>query len=236
MGDPMAGVAAAGGVAAALFARERTGRGQRVSTSLMRIGAYMLGCDLSVNVRSGTPTVAWDRRTFTNPLINSYRDCDGKWFWLLCNQSERHWPDVVRAIGQPDLQDDERFATVTARREHAPELIKLLDETFAERPRAQWAEIFDRENVWWAPVQASHELIADPQARAGGVFVDVPTPDGSVQGVSTPVDFSGTPWAPTGSSAELGEHTEEVLHELGYTGVEIAGLVETGAVKCSPQR
>jgi crotonobetainyl-CoA:carnitine CoA-transferase CaiB-like acyl-CoA transferase len=231
MGDHMTGLAAAGAVAVALFTRERTGVGQVVSTSLLRIGSYMMGWDLNINLRTGSPTVAMTRTTAPNPLIVDYAASDGKRFWLLGLEGNRHWPALLRAVDRPDLADDPRFAELFARAAHAAELVALLDEVFATRSRAEWAVIFDREGVWWAPVQATHDLLDDAQAAAAGCFVDVPDGEGTARrGVATPVDFSGSRWAPSGPSPELGQHTEEVLLELGYDWDAIIDLKEAGAV------
>lgn len=230
MGDHMTGMATAGGIAAALLARERTGRGQHVSTSLMRIGAYMLGWDLNSHLRTGFPTTAIRREQMPNPIVTTYQAGDGEWFWLLCLQGDRHWPDVVAAIDRPELEHDERFATLVDRMQNCTELVKLLDGVFAQRTRAEWGPIFDRHDVWWAPVQSVDDLVHDEQARHAGVFVDVPMPDGSAEMVATPVDFSETSWAPRAMPPELGQHTEEVLLELGYDWEDVAGLAGDGVI------
>ena len=91
--------------------------------------------------------------------------------------------------------------------------------------------MFDREGVWWAPVQATHDLVHDDQAVAAGCFVDVATADGgTVRTVSTPIDFGTTRWAPGGPSPEMAQHTEEVLLELGYDWDTITELKDAGAV------
>ncbi len=231
MGDHMAGMAAAGGVAAALHARSTTGVGQLVSTSLFRIGMYMLGWDMNMALRLGVPTVPMSRREPPNPLINGYTAADGKRFWLLGLQGDRHWPDVLRAIDRPAWETDERFSSLIARWQHSAELVAALDEIFATRTLAEWGDIFDRENVWWAPVQAAHEAMIDPQARPAGGIVDVPSESGeTVEMVASPVDFLGTPWAPTSMPPEAGQHTEEVLLELGYDWDRIIELKEAGAI------
>lgn len=230
MGDHTTGLGAAGGIAAALFARERTGRGQLVSTSLIRVGAYMLGWDLNINLRMGLPTTPMVRSSMPNPLINNYRDRDGKGFWLLGLQGDRHWPDVVRAVERPEWLEDARFSDLTLRWQNSADLVKLLDEIFSTRTLDEWGEIFDRENVWWAPVQATHDLLHDPQADAAGTFVDVPVEDGTARMVASPLDFSDTAWEPQAMSPELGQHTEEVLLELGYDWEDIAKLSEAGII------
>ena len=227
MGDHMTAMAAAGGVAAALFVRQRTGTGQLVSTSLLRIGAYMLGWDASIALRTGLPTVAMTRTTAPNPLIVDYGAADDRRFWLLGLEGDRHWPNLLRAIERPDLADDPRFADLFARVANAAALVELLDEVFAARPVAEWADVFDREGVWWAPVQTIDELANDSQAAAAGCFVDS-NDDRRV--VATPVDFSSTSWTPGSDVPEMGQHTEEILLELGHDWDSITDLKDSRAV------
>jgi crotonobetainyl-CoA:carnitine CoA-transferase CaiB-like acyl-CoA transferase len=231
MGDHMAGMAAAGAVSAALFARERTGQGQLVSVSLLRIGMYMLGWDISMSLRLGVPTTPMTVVAPPNPLISAYEAGDGRRFWLLGLQGDRHWPDVLRAVGRPEWADDERYSSLIARFQNAAELVRSLNEIFAARPLDEWGPIFDREDVWWAPVQHAHETVDDPLARAAGGFVEVPVEGGDpVDMVASPVDFGGTAWAPRTMAPEFAQHTEEVLLELGYDWDRIVELKELGAI------
>lgn len=230
MGDHMTGLAAAGAIAAALFQRERSGQGQRVAVSLLRIGAYMLGWDVNTVLRTRTPIQPYDRFHAPNPLINCYQAGDGRWFWLLLLQGDRHWPDLLRAIGREDLREDERFNSIMSRAMNAEALAKTLDHEFAKRPLNEWAEVFDREDVWWAPVQTVADLVEDPAARANGAFIEVQGAEGPVEMVATPVDFYGTPWRATTGAPELGQHTEEVLLELGYGWEQIAALKGQGVI------
>ena len=245
MGDHMTGMGAAGAVSAALFAREKSGKGQRVSVSLVRMGVYMMSWDVSLALRLKVPIKAYDRFHALNPIINSFQagasapqkdgssaetEQAGRWFWLLLLQADRHWPDLLRAIEREDLLEDERFADITVRREHTPELVAELDKVFAAKSREEWGEIFDRENVWWAPVNSISDVIDDPVAHEAGVFQDVEGPDGPVPFVTTPADFDATPVGPQGLSPELGQHTEEVLQELGYDWEQIIPLKEKGAI------
>jgi crotonobetainyl-CoA:carnitine CoA-transferase CaiB-like acyl-CoA transferase len=230
MGDHMAGLAAAGGVSAALLARERTGEGQLVSTSLLRIGMYMIGWDINMALRLGVPTIAMTRKAPPNPLINGYTASDGQRFWMLGLQGDRHWPDVVRAVSRPEWLDDARFTTLLLRWEHSAELGAELDAIFATKPLAEWSEIFAKEDVWWAPVQAAHETLLDPQARAAGGIVDVPGEGAPVEMVATPVDFGGTPWSARTMPPEAGQHTEELLLELGYDWDRVIELKDAGVI------
>jgi crotonobetainyl-CoA:carnitine CoA-transferase CaiB-like acyl-CoA transferase len=108
--------------------------------------------------------------------------------------------------------------------------VEELDKVFAAKPLAEWAEAFAKNNVWWAPVNYPHEVITDPMVQQSGAFVDVPGPDGPVKMVSSPADFSDTNWEPQGLPPELGQHTEEVLLELGYDWDRIIALKESGAI------
>ena len=230
MGDHMTGMGAAGAVAAALLARERTGKGQRVAVSLLRVGAYMMAWDVMLALRLKVPLQPYDREHAVNPIIDCYRTADGRWFWLLLLQASRHWPDLCRAIDRDDLLTDERFTDTAKRREHGPELVAELDKVFATKTMAEWGDIFDRENVWWAPVHNVNDVVADPVAHEAGVFPEVAGPDGPVSYIATPADFSATTAGPRGISPELGQHTEEVLLELGYDWEQIIPLKEKGAI------
>lgn len=230
MGDHMTGLGAAGAIAAALFKREQTGEGQRLAISLTRVGAYMLGWDYNTVIRTGQPAQPYDRFHAPNPIINCYQAGDGRWFWLLLLQGDRHWPDLLRAIGREDLETDGRFAGIMPRAFNAEALVSLLDAEFAKRPLQEWGAAFDREDVWWAPVQDVSEALADAVTQANGVVVRVPSVEDSIAMVASPVDFYGTPGRPQGPAPELGQHTEEVLLELGYDWENIAGLKDRGAI------
>ena len=230
MGDHGAGMTLAGGVSAALVARERTGEGQLVATSLLRHGMYTISFDLNMALRFGVPLAVAKRTQMTNPVINCYQDGDGRWFWLVGLEGQRHWPDVCRAVGRADWIDDERFRDEDGRRANIGELIPELDRIFATRNREEWAEIFERENVWWAPVQTTDEVLSDPQVHAGGGLVEVPDGSGSVMMINTSVDFLGTPGGPRAMTPELGEHTDGVLEELGKDAGAIERLRADGVV------
>ena len=231
LGDHVAGISTAGGIAAALLARERTGQGQLVSTSLLRAGVFVLGWDTNTTLRLGVPARPMTRTATPNPLISCYHDRDGRWFWLLGLQADRHWPDLVRAVDRPAWLTDPRFATMAARWKHCAELVAELDAIFATRPLAEWSAILDRAGMWWAPVQNTTEVVEDPQAHAAGAFVDVPVAEGgTAKMVASPIDFSGTPWSPTTAAPEVGQHTEEILLELGYDWDAIVRLKEAGTI------
>src|SRR5262245_26048237 len=137
MGDHMAGMAAAGGIAAALLSRERTGEGQLVSTSLMRIGMYMIGWGISMALRLGVPTTPMTVKAPPNPLINGYTAGDGQRFWMLGLQGDRHWPDVIRAIDKPEWATDERFSNLMARALNAAALVTEMNAVFATKPMSK---------------------------------------------------------------------------------------------------
>ncbi len=230
MGDHMAGNSAAGAVCAALLARERSGRGQKVHQSLLRMGAYMMGWDLSLALHLNTPVAPYDRNHAINPLITCYKSKDGLWFWLLLLQADRHWPDLCRAIDREELLNDERFADIVKRRAHSLEMVKELDAVFASRSLEEWGKAFDENDVWWAPVFNVFDVVHDPVAERAGVLVEVEGPEGPTKAIASPADFLGTPQTPHGTAPELGQHTEEVLLELGYDWEKIVALKESGAI------
>lgn len=217
LGDHVTAMTAVAGICAALLQRERTGQGQLVETSLLRTGIWCLGWDLGIQLRFGKLAPTLPRAEAMNPLVNPYQASDGRWFWLLGLETERHWPGLLRALNRPDLGDDDRFATGRGRRKNAAALIAALDEHLATATRDEWTARFDAEDVWWAPVNTPAEVLEDPQAVATGAFVDVPGGEGAPahRAVATPVRFSGAEVGPAGPVPGLGEHTDEVLRGGG---------------------
>lgn len=215
MGDHLAGMTLAAAVCAALLARERTGEGQLVSTSLYRQGAYTVSFDLNTYLLTGQPISLGQRESMGNPCMNNYAAADGRRFWIVGLEAGRHWPPLCRVVGRPDWLTDPRFADARSRAAHAVELIGELDTIFATKPLAEWAKIFAAEpEFFWSPVQSLEDVVADEQFHAAGGIVYVPDGQSSVPMVATPADFHGTPCAPRSTAPGLGEHTEEVLAEL----------------------
>jgi crotonobetainyl-CoA:carnitine CoA-transferase CaiB-like acyl-CoA transferase len=217
MGDHMTALAVVAGINAALLARTTTGRGQLVDTSLLRAGIWCVGWDLGIQLRFGKMAPTLPRTETMNPTVNPYQAGDGRWFWLLGLESDRHWPGIARAADRPEWTTDEPFASSRGRRKEAHRVITTMDAVFAERSRDEWIVRFDAEGVWWAPVHPPADVITDPQAIATGAFVDVPEGEGAPahRGVASPVDFAGVATQPAGPVPSIGQHTAEVLAELG---------------------
>lgn len=218
MGDHMAGMTLAAAICAALLARDRTGTGQLVSTSLYRQGAYTVSFDLNTYLMAGQPIAIGQRESMGNPCMNNYAAGDGRRFWIVGLEAERHWPALCRAVGRTDWMTDPRYSSARARFINAVELIAALDQIFATKSLDEWAQIFAGEpDFFWSPINSIEDIVADEQFHAAGGMVDVPEGSGgpgSVPMVATPADFHGTPWAPRSAAPKLGEHTEEILVEL----------------------
>jgi crotonobetainyl-CoA:carnitine CoA-transferase CaiB-like acyl-CoA transferase len=215
MGDHSAGMTLAAAICAALVARQRTGTGQLVSTSLYRQGAYTVSFDLNTYLMTGQQIAIGQRETMANPAMNNYATADGRRFWIVGLEGDRHWPPLCRAVGRPEWLDDPRFSDAGARFVNAVELIGELDAIFATRTLDEWAEIFRGEpEFFWSPVNSLEDIVADEQFHAAGGMVDVPDGESAIAMVATPADFHGTPWSPRSAAPELGQHTDEIRAEL----------------------
>jgi crotonobetainyl-CoA:carnitine CoA-transferase CaiB-like acyl-CoA transferase len=215
MGDHSVAMTGAAMINAALVSRGRTGKGQLITTSLFRQGAYTIGFDLNVYLMWGLQVQGGQRTKMGSPTVNNYVAGDGRRFWIVGLEGDRHWPPLARVVGHPEWLDDERFATGRGRFEHAKELIAELDAVFATKPLDEWAARFAEEpDFFWAPVNSLEDLVADPQFAAAGSAVEVPDGSTTTTMVATPADFHGTPNRPTSIAPELGQHTDEVLAEL----------------------
>jgi len=210
MGDHTAGMTLAAAVCAALVARTRTGKGQLVSTSLYRQGAYTVSFDLNTFLMTGHSIAIGQRETMGNPCMNNYTAGDGRRFWIVGLQGERHWPALCRAVGRPDWLDDPRFSTGRSRAANAVDLIGELDEIFATRPLEEWAKAFAQEpDFFWSPINSIEDVMADEQFHAAGGVVYVPDGDAGASMVATPADFHGTPWHAFGRATARRAHRRD---------------------------
>ncbi len=235
IGDNVTAITMVSGIMGALYSRERSGRGQLVSTSLLRTGIYSIGMDVSTRVGLGRIAAAPSRSKPQNPLMNCYCAGDGKWFWIVGAESERHWPGIVDALGDASLLADARFATPKERRRNAEALVAAIDALATRRTRDEWAEVFRRHDVWWAPINSVDDVVKDPQAIACGAFVNVPVhagqpAPGSFNGVATPVDFGATPAGPAGPPPRVGADADALLAGLGIGTEELARLRASGVL------
>jgi crotonobetainyl-CoA:carnitine CoA-transferase CaiB-like acyl-CoA transferase len=161
-------------------------------------------------------------------MLGCYRSGDGHWFWLLGVQSLRMWPKLARAIGRPELASDPRFDTHPGLIGNRDELMSLLDEVFAGRTMKELEDDFAREDVWWDPIQDFAGAVDDPLAIGSGAFPDSECEWGKT--VATPVDFGGQRPQSMARAPEAGEHTEQLLLELGYGWDDIGAFKDSGAV------
>jgi crotonobetainyl-CoA:carnitine CoA-transferase CaiB-like acyl-CoA transferase len=162
--------------------------------------------------------------------VGAYRTRDDRFIMLMMLESDRYWADFCRHIDRPELIDDPRFTDARARFENRSACVGLLDEVFAARPFAEWvAKLATLEGVW-APMQTVREVHDDPQSVANGYLPTVVSAEGvEFTLVANPVQFDET--APGLRHApDHGQHTEEVLLELGLSWPEISGHKESGAI------
>ena len=186
-----------------------------MTTSLFRQGTYTVSIDVNTYLMWGLTIGTSRRDQMANPCINNYVAGDGRRFWVVGLEGDRHWPPMCRVLGRPDWLEDERYATAAARAKNAVELIREIDAVFATRPFEEWTEVFATEpEFFWAPVNSLEDLLADEQFHAGGGVVQVPDGGSTTPMAATPVDFGGTPWAPRSMAPDIGEHTDEILAEL----------------------
>jgi crotonobetainyl-CoA:carnitine CoA-transferase CaiB-like acyl-CoA transferase len=227
MGDELGGLVCAWAVTAALYGREKTGKGQLVDTSLMGSLIAMLGLIMAAPAILGQEFPRAIRAQAGNPIYNHYHCQDDKWIAIAHLQPDRYWPNVCRALGMTELEKDPRFNSIEARAENTKELVAIMDKKFASRPREEWLQVLRKEGCICTPIQSPVEVSNDEQAIANNYFIYVDHPVwGRIKMVGFPWDFGDTPAEWQREAPEFGQHTEEILLELGYTWEDIAKLKE----------
>jgi crotonobetainyl-CoA:carnitine CoA-transferase CaiB-like acyl-CoA transferase len=208
---------AAQAVLAALFVRHRTGRGQRIETSLLR-GVLALQSGIAIDY-PGKPTLLRE-----NPTYRLYQGSDGQWFFVACgNQS--FWAKLCTALDMRDFAHDPRFASWLLRIQNSEALLPIIEKRFGEKPRAEWLEILAAHDIPSAPVKTIQEFMNDPGVRHQDMVHEYDHPDvGRLRVMGQPLAFAGTPTRDPGPPPTLGQHTDQVLGELGYDATAVNDL------------
>ena len=209
----------------ALLVRERRGFGQEVHISLYSTSLWIQYMNLLINtVLSIDPCIPADR-TRHSPLRNRFRCRDGKWVLGTHHPEEKYWATFCKATGQSHLLNDPRFTAQDGTPTNYVELNAIFDKVFASKSRDEWMEIFLSHGLLACSVQKIQEVPNDPQALANNFVVPFDHPlQGHIKIPGYPIHFSACTAGTTSAAPQLGEHTDRVLQELGYTNREIGEL------------
>jgi crotonobetainyl-CoA:carnitine CoA-transferase CaiB-like acyl-CoA transferase len=232
-GDSIGGMTIAGGIAGALFARERSGEPSVVDVSLLGVGVWSMGLAIDLSLLTGQAWRSGPAAANTapsNPLVGTYRTRDGRFVNLVMLQAFRYWPDLCKHIERPELPADPRFDSAEKLAANSNEAAAILREVLATKTLAEWSKLFATLEGQWAPVQNTVEIAADPQVRANGYIAPVEAGEGSnFELVTSPVHFDERP-PQLARGPAFAEHTEQLLLEMGYDWEKIAALKEAGVV------
>jgi crotonobetainyl-CoA:carnitine CoA-transferase CaiB-like acyl-CoA transferase len=228
MMDMVASAHMTSGICAALYYRQKTGKGQAIELSLYHTAVWTLGLDTQVNLY-GYPPKIWDRRRNPNPMYNSYKAKD-RWM-MMVHPNQEYWAPFCKAIGKEEWISDPRYDTMEKREQNAEEIIKELDTLFSKKTWAEW-EIKFKEND--LIVSANHpipEILEDEQAMTNNFFTDIYHPVmKKARLLNSPVQFNETPAKIKCAAPQVGVNTEEVLLDSGYSWEELAKLKEDGVI------
>ncbi|MEM8924037.1 MAG: CoA transferase [Actinomycetota bacterium] len=231
-GDHTTSMALFGGLMAALRGRDLTGEGQVIETSLLRTASFTIGVDLATAVVDGNPTPDRPREKALSVMLEAFQCADGRWIQFAMPGRKGAWEQFCHAIEREDLIDHELYATGKLRYQNMPPLIATVEETMATRTSEEWAVRLDEHRCIWAPVNDAASAAQDPQVRAAGVFAEVTHPEvGTFETVGAPFRMPDNPEVgPRGPAPEVGQHSIEILTDLGYSTDEITALSDGGVV------
>lgn len=213
-----------------LYRREKTGQGGYVTTSLIAEGAWAAAQWIEGGLNGAKFYPQHNRKSPPNALLNPYRTADDRWLLLVAAQ-QKDWPGFVKTMGLDALLTDQRFADGKMRLHNASALVDILDPIFAEKPLAHWKQVLDAGRVIYGVVQVAEDIINDPQMLENGIFMPVKDPAiGARYTVSSPIQVEGVAKEEPRRAPNLGEHTCEVLGDLGFSSEEVDALRTSGAV------
>ncbi len=220
-----------GAILAALRQAEKTGQYQAVETSLFETAVWTQATDYSITAVDRAPLRKRAREEQLSATANRYPCGDGS--WIVFNMPEPFWwPRFADALGKPEWKDDERFLEGRDRYRNMTTLVPMIDEVLITRSRDEWGAIMDEHGIIWAPVLGLHEVVSDPQAEAINLFPKMELEGvGSYRTVRIPMNFHTFDALPSVPAPTAGQHTQEVLSELGYSASDITALAERGVLK-----
>jgi crotonobetainyl-CoA:carnitine CoA-transferase CaiB-like acyl-CoA transferase len=230
MADQVGATMLAVGILAALVARERTGRGQSIDVSLLGSQVALQSFEITHYLFTRQlPRRAGRGHPHSSALWNTFPAADG--FFVMAGVRQDRWAEFCRVIGDPSLITDPRFDCYESRAQNPDALVERLDAVFAERPVSHWLSVLSTIDISCGPVQTYEDVANDPQVLANDYITEMDHPQlGRIRVVNTPVGFSETPVRPQGPPPELGQHTEEVLLEMGFDWPQILALRDAGAI------
>ena len=229
LSDHITGVFACYGILLGLMARERTGQGQHVQTSLLQATFSVIG--ENVAHYSGTGDVPMRNARVRLAQVYALVAGDGLPFVIHLSSPPKFWEGLTQALGRPELAEDPRFKGSQGRQKNYDELVSTLSAIVAERPRDFWLERLRKHDVPCAPLNTLEEVVRDPQVQHLGLVKEIEHPQmGSIRLASGPVRLGDTPTGVRCAPPVLGEHTEQVLRELGYGDEQIDCLRSEGVI------
>jgi crotonobetainyl-CoA:carnitine CoA-transferase CaiB-like acyl-CoA transferase len=230
-GDVAGAQTIAGGIAAALFARERTGEGSVVDVSLLGYGLWNLAPTITACELLGVAKFpVRSRDEMPNPIVGSFATSDSRHVQLVMLQSDRYWARLCEVLDRPDMATDPRYVDARARAQNTGTCVAELDAEFAKRPLDEVVTLLSAQEGPWSVHRNPLEVFDDPQIAANGYLQPVIAGDGSTfHLVANPVQFDGVPPHLT-RAPEHGEHTESVFLEEGHTWDDLISWKEESVI------
>jgi formyl-CoA transferase len=224
MGDHPSAMALYGAIVTGLYRRQQTGKGGLVSSSLLANGLWSNGFLVQARLVGAVIPPRPPRHETQTAMTNLYRTRDNRWFNLAMVNDVKQYPVLVAALGRPDLATDERFDTAEKRRARASQMLAIFDEIFGAMDLADIRKTLDRAGITFGIIATLDEALDDEQMRASGAIVTAA--DGSFETINSPFHIGGETKVKPGAAPGLGQHSDEILREAGYSEREISRLRE----------